>query len=385
MLNFLSCRIFHWGPILGMSIIKCITITTLYMTDMWLPFHRSPIALLNHLTFLSLVGLTLYNFFCAIFIGPGHVPPNWKPKSAEDVKFLQECTICESYKCPRAHHCRKCDKCVLKMDHHCPWINNCVGHVNQLYFTLFLLFAVLGSIQATFLLGIALYRGYHATWYFYNEDPDSVVFLSFSSLLFSVFSIGLGIGVMIAVGGLFVVQMKIILRNMTSIEEWIVTKAENRERNDTFVYPYDLGKWNNFKQIFMSRTLDGIEWPVKEGCSQYALTAEQLIQKQEKRIRSRPFKTIESYNGRWLPLFSQGWRTCLRIPFTDEPRLPLNVDDVINVTRWKKYWLYGEKIHPLQPPKLKLRGWFPRRCVVPYNFTSIRCDVSSAGDEKKLN
>lgn len=23
------------------------------------------------------------------------------------------------YKPPRAHHCRKCKKCVLKMDHHC--------------------------------------------------------------------------------------------------------------------------------------------------------------------------------------------------------------------------------------------------------------------------
>lgn len=162
MKGFLGCRIFHWGPILGMLIIKCITITTLYMTDMWLPMNRSLIAFANHISFLSLVGLTLYHFFCAIFIGPGYVPRGWSPSNLDDTKFLQNCSICESYKCPRAHHCRKCDRCVLKMDHHCPWINNCVGHQNQVHFTLFLLFAVVGSLQATFLLAVALYRGYHA-------------------------------------------------------------------------------------------------------------------------------------------------------------------------------------------------------------------------------
>jgi palmitoyltransferase len=26
--------------------------------------------------------------------------------------------VCESFKAPRAHHCKKCGKCVLKLDHH---------------------------------------------------------------------------------------------------------------------------------------------------------------------------------------------------------------------------------------------------------------------------
>lgn len=29
------------------------------------------------------------------------------------------CTRCESYRPPRAHHCRICRRCVRKMDHHC--------------------------------------------------------------------------------------------------------------------------------------------------------------------------------------------------------------------------------------------------------------------------
>lgn len=31
------------------------------------------------------------------------------------------CTRCETYRPPRAHHCRICQRCIRRMDHHCPW------------------------------------------------------------------------------------------------------------------------------------------------------------------------------------------------------------------------------------------------------------------------
>jgi len=31
------------------------------------------------------------------------------------------CTRCETFRPPRAHHCRICKRCVKRMDHHCPW------------------------------------------------------------------------------------------------------------------------------------------------------------------------------------------------------------------------------------------------------------------------
>lgn len=40
------------------------------------------------------------------------------------------CLICERAKPPRYYHCRKCKKCIFKMDHHCTWLGNCIGHFN---------------------------------------------------------------------------------------------------------------------------------------------------------------------------------------------------------------------------------------------------------------
>ena len=74
-------------------------------------------------------------------LGAGRCPKvqlySWEEVAEIDAQrrnnFL--CCSCEGFKAPRAHHCRKCERCVLKMDHHCPWINNCVGHFNHGHFT----------------------------------------------------------------------------------------------------------------------------------------------------------------------------------------------------------------------------------------------------------
>merc|ERR1719201_3292511 len=52
------------------------------------------------------------------------------------------CKWCQRYKPDRAHHCRICKTCVLKMDHHCPWIMNCVGFGNHKFFFLLVVYAV---------------------------------------------------------------------------------------------------------------------------------------------------------------------------------------------------------------------------------------------------
>lgn len=100
------------------------------------------------------------------------------------------------------------------------------------------------------------------------------------------------------------------------------------------------------------------------------LQREQIAQKCEKRARTRTYKCIRKATGSYLPLFSQGFRVCLSPPCTDEPRLQLEPEDVIKVTRFRKHWLFGERVvNEIQQKeaitnKKALRGWFPRRCAI---------------------
>lgn len=97
-------------------IIKSITIQTLYLNSMWFPPHSSFLAFLHQAIFIVLSALTAFNFVMAAVLGPSYLPLGWKPKNKKHESYLQLCTVCpQTYKAPRVHHCRKCDRCVAKM------------------------------------------------------------------------------------------------------------------------------------------------------------------------------------------------------------------------------------------------------------------------------
>ncbi|XP_048194214.1 palmitoyltransferase ZDHHC6 isoform X2 [Perognathus longimembris pacificus] len=275
------------------------------------------------------------------------------------------------------------NRCVMKMDHHCPWINNCCGYQNHASFTLFLLLAPLGCIHAAFIFVMTMYTQlYNRLSFGWNtvkidmsaarRDPLPIVPFGLAAFAATLFALGLALGTTIAVGMLFFIQMKIILRNKTSIESWIEEKAKDRiqyyQLDEIFVFPYDMGsKWKNFKQVFTWSGVpegDGLEWPIREGCHQYSLTIEQLKQKADKRVRSVRYKVIENYSGAYCPL-NRGIKTFFTSPCTEEPRIQLQKGEIILATRGLRYWLYGDKIldDPFTEGVSRIRGWFPRNCV----------------------
>jgi len=66
------------------------------------------------------------------------------------------------------------------------------------------------------------------------------------------------------------------------------------------------------------------------------LQREQLAQKLDKRKRARRYRIIKAVSGSKLPI-GHGFAVFCHPPCTDEPRIKLDVGDIVIVTRWKKY------------------------------------------------
>ncbi|XP_053471648.1 zf-DHHC domain-containing protein isoform X2 [Ictalurus furcatus] len=123
-----------------------------YSGSIWCTLHGS--------VFNVILLLLLVCHSKAVFSDPGIVP---LPETAIDFSDLRSqssrvndrgcegwtvCSRCETYRPPRAHHCRVCQRCIRRMDHHCPWINNCVGELNQKYFIQFLFYTGMASLYS---------------------------------------------------------------------------------------------------------------------------------------------------------------------------------------------------------------------------------------------
>ena len=67
------------------------------------------------------------------------------------------CITCDIWRPPYAHHCVDCGHCVLGFDHHCPFVNNCIGVRNHVYF-----FAFISSVCG---LGVVVLAGTLAAMY----------------------------------------------------------------------------------------------------------------------------------------------------------------------------------------------------------------------------
>lgn len=97
------------------------------MYSLWGPFHV--------VAFNTIVLLLITSHLKAVCSDPGVVPllqsrmdfsdihtdsPETKIECDERDSWTV-CTRCETYRPPKACHCRICKRCVRRMDHHCPW------------------------------------------------------------------------------------------------------------------------------------------------------------------------------------------------------------------------------------------------------------------------
>ncbi|KAI9216983.1 DHHC palmitoyltransferase-domain-containing protein [Blastocladiella britannica] len=177
-------------------------------------------------------------------------------KSNGEPRFCRKCAVPKPDRC---HHCRICQRCVLKMDHHCPWVVNCIGYGNYKQFVLFLTylalycFSLLAFTVPVCLEGLPL-----------NNDDDLaaatlIIGVAFTSAIF-----GLTLG---AFAGY---HLSLVLANQTTIEsmeqqQYRMTR-QRRQRaaanghgntmggavvvDDRDANPWDLGWRSNFVQVF---------------------------------------------------------------------------------------------------------------------------------------
>jgi palmitoyltransferase len=285
----------------------------------------------------------------------------------------------------------------MKMDHHCPWVNTCVGHENHAAFTRFVFYTPFGCLHSSIVCANFIYRLFSSE---YLSNPPYFKINSFW-IFFSLIGCTLGVGVALAVGILFYVQIKGILVNETQIEEWIIHKAYKRriryarehqysssseeeeeegnkgdgegrlkkKRLTPFVYPYNLGWRANLRQVINTtgRALgNGVDWPIREGCSKYDFTIEQLEQKKEKKTRTFEGVVQTSYDGS-VCMCKFGISTCLFSPCSllEGERIPVSAGNTVHITNWKSHWYYGDRILTAEERKTlkRLKGWFPRKCV----------------------
>jgi palmitoyltransferase ZDHHC2/15/20 len=59
---------------------------------------------------------------------------------------IKLCSMCRTYKPPRAHHCSVCKRCYLKYDHHCTLLDTCIGFHNYKFFYQFLVLNMLTTL-----------------------------------------------------------------------------------------------------------------------------------------------------------------------------------------------------------------------------------------------
>ncbi|XP_031257374.1 probable protein S-acyltransferase 15 [Pistacia vera] len=152
---------------------------------------------------------------------------------------VRQCDKCSAHKPPRAHHCKVCRRCVLRMDHHCLWINNCVGYQNYKAFLVLVFYATIGSLYSTVMItGSALQR----EWDISGKPQLKIFYVACGILMVSL---------SLAFGTLFGWHVFLISKNMTTIESHEAEQAAwlARKSGQSYRHPFNVGVYRNITLI----------------------------------------------------------------------------------------------------------------------------------------
>ncbi|ORX36649.1 DHHC palmitoyltransferase-domain-containing protein [Kockovaella imperatae] len=212
-------------------------------TGVWLWKHGSEYGLGRGggvaivIVFVYIFGLVLSSALVSAFRDPGIIPRNLDPEPpvtqfdgyyepdnrevainnrAVPVKY---CETCNSYRPPRASHCRVCGNCVDGIDHHCSYIHTCVGKRNYLSFLVLLISALIGDIY------IVIFSAIHFALLCHHDH------ISFGSALRNspgaAVSFLLGILAIPPVSFLLWYHARLTLYNLTTVEQIRASASRN--------------------------------------------------------------------------------------------------------------------------------------------------------------
>lgn len=181
---------------------------------------------------------------------------NERDKDGE-VRF---CKTCNKFKPDRSHHCKFCDRCYLKLDHHCFWVNNCISISNYKYFYCFIFYVWILCIQFFIVF-------YPVFTQIYTKTRKNRNFRSFVTAFF-LSSAMVALLIFLFSFLLWCYHVMLGLNNFTSFEYNALVKEIDTKNAEKFVEyskfdknikipkyiplksKYDIGKWNNWTQLF---------------------------------------------------------------------------------------------------------------------------------------
>ncbi|TYH89550.1 hypothetical protein ES332_D01G269900v1 [Gossypium tomentosum] len=235
--------------------------TVFVFIDRWFGLMTSP-GIMNAVAFTGVAFMCVLNYAYAILADPGRVPSSFMPdiedpevpiheikRKGGDLRFCQKCSC---FKPPRAHHCRVCKRCILRMDHHCNWINNCVGHANYKVFFVFVVYAVIACIYSLILLVGSLTNDSQ------NDKQRSADTFRVAYVISGLLLVPLSVALSVLLGW----HIYLILQNKTTIEFSLIFLKLNRQYHEgvramwlaekggtVYKHPYDIGAYENLTTV----------------------------------------------------------------------------------------------------------------------------------------